>query len=71
MQGKRLRPEALAVTVGGKNIVEVTSLPVVKALAWVTALRGNGNGNEARGKRQDAQEASERQECGTQQCQGR
>jgi excinuclease ABC subunit A len=43
-EGKRLRKEALAVTVGGKNIVEVTSLPVVKTLAWVEALRGNGNG---------------------------
>ncbi len=42
-EGRRLRREALAVTVGGKNIVEVTSLPVVKALAWVTALRGNGD----------------------------
>ncbi len=47
--GKRLRKEALAVTVGGKNIVEVTSLPVVKTLAWVEALRGNGNGRGRKG----------------------
>ncbi len=33
--GKRLRPEALAVTVGGKNIIEATSMPVSQALAWV------------------------------------
>ncbi|HEY4724290.1 MAG TPA: excinuclease ABC subunit UvrA, partial [Anaerolineae bacterium] len=31
-QGKRLKPAALAVTVGGKNIAEVTGLPVVHAL---------------------------------------
>jgi excinuclease ABC subunit A len=48
-EGKRLRKEALAVTVGSKNIVEVTSLPVVKALAWVEALRGNGNGRKSQG----------------------
>ncbi len=29
--GKRLRPDVLAVTVGGKNIDEVTNLPVAKA----------------------------------------
>jgi len=54
-EGRRLRKEALGVTVGGKNIVEVTSLPVLKALTWVEALRGNGNRKqEARGKRQEA-----------------
>jgi excinuclease ABC subunit A len=53
-EGKRLRREALAVTVGNKNIVEVTSLPVVKALAWVEALRGNGKRQEGKGKKQEA-----------------
>jgi len=38
--GKRLRPEALAVTVGGKNIWEITRLPVDDSLAWVEWLRG-------------------------------
>jgi excinuclease ABC subunit A len=32
--GKRLRPEALAVTVGGANIVEVASWPVVRIQGW-------------------------------------
>ena len=36
--GKRLRVEALAVTVDGKNIVEVTDWPVLKTLDWATAL---------------------------------
>ncbi len=38
-QGKRLRPEALAVTVAGVNIAEVTSWPVVKTLQWVKELQ--------------------------------
>jgi len=43
--GKRLRPEALAVTVAGANIAEVTSWPVVRTLRWVAQLRGT-EGNE-------------------------
>lgn len=36
--GKRLRPDVLAVTVGGKNIDEVTRLPVDKARDFFAAL---------------------------------
>jgi excinuclease ABC subunit A len=36
--GDRLRREALAVTIDGKNIVEVTSWPVRKSLAWIETL---------------------------------
>jgi len=36
--GKRLRPEALAVTVAGKNIAEVTAMSVAEALRWVEGL---------------------------------
>ena len=39
--GKRLRPEALAVTVTGKSIDQVTSMPVVEGLVWVQMLRGD------------------------------
>jgi excinuclease ABC subunit A len=39
-QGKRLKPEALAVTIGGKNIIDVSGLPVSQTLAWVMALVG-------------------------------
>lgn len=37
-KGTRLRPEALAVTVDGKNIVEVTGWPVVSTLNWIVTL---------------------------------
>jgi excinuclease ABC subunit A len=40
--GNRLRPEALAVTVGETHINEVTSLPVKELLRWVQGLRGTG-----------------------------
>ncbi|MBU6351518.1 MAG: excinuclease ABC subunit UvrA [Chloroflexi bacterium] len=39
-QGKRLRPEALAVTVAGKNIWEITHMAVGDSLAWAHWLRG-------------------------------
>jgi excinuclease ABC subunit A len=39
--GKRLKPEALAVTVAGKSIMEVTGAPVVNGLAWVDSLDGH------------------------------
>jgi excinuclease ABC subunit A len=41
-QGKRLKPESLAVTVGGKNIVEVSSMSVTQALEWFAATGGDG-----------------------------
>jgi excinuclease ABC subunit A len=36
--GMRLKPESLAVTVGGRNIIETTRLSVTDALAWYGAL---------------------------------
>ena len=39
--GARLRPEALAVTVAGVNIVEVTSWAVSRTLQWVKWLEGD------------------------------
>src|SRR5690606_7121765 len=38
--GKRLRPEALAVTIEGQNIYEVTHRPVEETLRWVKHLQG-------------------------------
>ncbi|RME45546.1 MAG: excinuclease ABC subunit UvrA [Caldilineae bacterium] len=38
--GTRLRPEATAVTAGGLSLVQVTSLSIRRAYAWVEALRG-------------------------------
>jgi len=37
-QGKRLKPESLAVTIGGKNIVEVSAASVTEALEWGVSI---------------------------------
>lgn len=37
--GKRLRPEVLGVTVGGKNIIEVTELTIGEVLEFIDSLR--------------------------------
>ncbi len=42
-QGQRLKPESLAVTIAGKNIVDVSSMSVNQALEWVSILGGDGN----------------------------
>ena len=42
--GKRLKPESLAVTIGGKNMVDVTQLSALEALRWMRLLRGDQNG---------------------------
>ncbi len=39
-EGRRLKPESLAVTVGGSNIVEVSSMSVTQSLEWVAGLGG-------------------------------
>jgi len=39
-EGTRLRPEALAVTVAGKQISEITSWPVSRLLEWTDELSG-------------------------------
>jgi excinuclease ABC subunit A len=39
-QGRRLKPESLAVTIVRKNIMDVTILPVTEALNWVEQLGG-------------------------------
>ena len=51
--GKRLKPAALAVTVGGRGIQEITSQPVVHALEWVKSLKGSGKsvGEDANGSK--------------------
>jgi len=39
-QGKRLRPEALAVTINGINILQITEWPVLRSLEWTRQLAG-------------------------------
>ncbi|HTX92599.1 MAG TPA: excinuclease ABC subunit UvrA [Anaerolineales bacterium] len=38
--GKRLRPEAIAVTVDGTNIIDVTNWPINRTLEWVERIYG-------------------------------
>ena len=40
--GKRLKPETLAVTIDGGNIVDISTMSVAGALRWVNGLGGNG-----------------------------
>ncbi len=44
-QGKRLKPEALAVKVCGLNIMDVCAMTISKALAWVRAIADEANPN--------------------------
>ncbi len=48
--GKRLRPEALAVTIAGKNIWEITRMPVDESLHWVQWLHGDGSAPVSNGR---------------------
>jgi len=43
-KGRRLKPEALAVTILGKDFVDVTSLTVSEALEWVSGLEREKGG---------------------------
>jgi excinuclease ABC subunit A len=43
-KGKRLKPEALAVTIGGRNIADVTTLTVGECLEWTTSLEKDRGG---------------------------
>ncbi len=42
-EGRRLKPEALAVTIGGINIVQTTGMSVNKSLEWMDTLAGTGS----------------------------
>ncbi|MBC8448442.1 MAG: excinuclease ABC subunit UvrA [Chloroflexi bacterium] len=54
-EGKRLRPEALAVIVEDRNIHEVTRMSVTEVLRWIEGLQGaDGNGDEGSGDGSDA-----------------
>jgi len=37
-QGKRLKPESLAVTIDGRSIIDITSMPVSEAVKWVRTM---------------------------------
>jgi excinuclease ABC subunit A len=42
--GQRLKPESLAVTIGDKNITQVASLSIARALEWIELLDGSEGG---------------------------
>ena len=48
--GQRLREEALAVTVDGYNIIQVTEWPVLRTLQWIEHLSGENSPLTARQK---------------------
>ena len=58
--GKRLKPAALAVTVGGRGIQEITSQPVVHALEWVKSLKGSEKRSERSGAQSKTRERCSR-----------
>uniref|UniRef100_UPI00242EBFA0 excinuclease ABC subunit UvrA n=1 Tax=Bifidobacterium pullorum TaxID=78448 RepID=UPI00242EBFA0 len=49
-QGRRLRPEVLAVTVGGKSIADVCDMAAEKSLAWVNSLELEGSAAQIAGE---------------------
>jgi excinuclease ABC subunit A len=58
-KGARLKPETLAVTVGGANIMEVCQLPINQALRFFEALEGDSQGGKrARESKWNAAEAA-------------
>ncbi len=46
--GKRLKPESLAVTIQGKNIIEVAEMTINQCQIWIQKLRPNLSKNEAK-----------------------
>ncbi|MCK4362492.1 MAG: excinuclease ABC subunit UvrA, partial [Dehalococcoidia bacterium] len=40
-QGQRLKPESLAVTIGGQNIAQVSAMSIGQAVAWLGLLGGD------------------------------
>jgi len=59
-QGKRLKPESLAVTVVNKGIMDVTALPATGALEWAEQLGGRISRREATIARQIIKEIQAR-----------
>ena len=49
-QGRRLRPEVLAVTVGGESIADVCDMSAEKSLAWVNSLELEGSAAQIAGE---------------------
>jgi len=50
--GQRLKPESLAVTIGGKNIAQVTAMSIDQAIEWIQSLSGDGTGKPVLSQRE-------------------
>jgi len=59
-QGKRLKPQSLAVTVTDRNIMEIATLPVTESLKWIEQLGGKITSRELTIARQIIKEISAR-----------
>jgi excinuclease ABC subunit A len=59
-KGLRLRPESAAVTVGGRNITEVTAMSIGEALQWVESLRPSLNAEQMQIAEEVLKEINER-----------
>ena len=55
--GRKLRPEALAVTVGGDNITDATDRSIWQALDWINAISGDGAEPDDEGALTDREKA--------------
>jgi excinuclease ABC subunit A len=59
-QGKRLKPQSLAVTITTKNIMDVAALPVTESLTWIEQLGGRITSRELTIARQIIKEIQSR-----------
>jgi len=59
-QGKRLKPQSLAVTVTDRNIMDVAALPVTESLTWIEQLGGRITSRELTIARQIIKEINAR-----------
>jgi len=50
--GQRLKPESLAVTIGGGNIAQVTAMSIEQAMEWTGLLSGDGRGRSQLSQRE-------------------
>ena len=59
-QGRRLKPQSLAVTITGQNIMDVAALPVTESLTWIEQLGGRITSRELTIARQIIKEIQSR-----------
>ncbi len=68
VSGQRLNPQARAVRVGGKTLVEVCAMPIGDLAAWFDAGRATGNGLDRRCSAPSPGRCSRRSAAGSASC---